>query len=150
MEEIKTIVVEDVNGMDTVHNITRDLLRKGKVSVTIAGYTPEPRQRTIPQNSSLHKYCATISGDMNNAGFTQRLLVGKFKEGFELPVTPEMIKDIFREVGLAMFKKKSTKELSTVEVQSVYQVVDQRFAEITGVRAEWPSKETYGRPRNEQ
>jgi hypothetical protein len=79
---------------------------------------------------------------MNDAGFTQRQLIGSFKEGFELPVTPVMIKDIFREVGNAMYKKESTTKLTTIEIQKVYQVVDQRFGEITGVREEWPSMES--------
>lgn len=97
--------------------------------------------RTLPQNKSLHLYCTTIAEKMNDAGQTQRQLVGSFKEGFELPVTMHMIKSIFREVGRAMFEKESTSKLSTVEAQEVYRVVDQRFGEITGVRAEWPTSE---------
>ena len=52
-----------------------------------------------------------------------------------------MIKDIFRAVGLAMFKKASTADLNTVEIQDVYRVVDRRFAEVTAVSSAWPSSE---------
>ena len=110
----------------------------------------QKRQRTISQNASLHKYCSVMAGKMNDAGITQRQLVGSFKEGFELPVTDGMIKDIFREVGNALYKKKSTKDLTTVEIQKVYEITDMRFGEITGCREEWPSmdnqvKESLGR-----
>ena len=98
------------------------------------------KKRTLSQNASLHLYCERLSEKMNDAGFTQRQLLVKFKEKFELPVTEHMIKDIFRSIGEAMFKKKSTTQLTTVEIQTVYQVVDQRFGEITGCRCEWPSK----------
>ena len=99
------------------------------------------KKRTLPQNAALHLYCTVMAKDMTDAGFTQRKLTGAFKEGFELPVTMHMVKEIFREVGRAMFDKDSTSKLSTGEVQKVYQVIDQRFGEITGVRAEWPTSE---------
>lgn len=101
----------------------------------------ENKQRTITQNASLHKYFELISTEMNDAGFSQRQLIGQFKDGFELPVTAPMIKDIYREVGKAMFKIKSTKDLTTKQIQEVYLVVDKRFAEITGVTVAWPSSE---------
>jgi len=40
-----------------------------------------------------------------------------------------------------MFRRESTAELTTIEIQRVYQVVDQRFAEVTGVSSAWPSLE---------
>ena len=97
--------------------------------------------RTGRQNRSMHKYFSIMAERMNDAGITQRQLIGSFKDGFELPVTEHMVKDIFREVGRAMFRRESTADLTTVEAQEVYQVVDQRFGEVTGVRAEWPSSE---------
>lgn len=104
-------------------------------------WQPVKKQRTLQQNAALHKWCELMATQMNDAGYTQRQLVGQFKDGFELPVTEHMVKDIFREVGRAMFKKDSTADLTTTEVQEVYQVVDARFGEITGCRTEWPSRE---------
>ena len=77
---------------------------------------------------------------MNGSGTTQRQLIGSFKDGFELPVTEHMVKDIFREVGNAMFQKKSTADLETTEMSDVYKVVDKRFGEVTGVNCEWPNR----------
>jgi len=56
------------------------------------------QSRTLSQNSAFHAYTSIMAEKMNDAGVTQRSLVGSFKEGFELPVTNHMIKDIFREV----------------------------------------------------
>jgi len=98
------------------------------------------KRRSLPQNASLHLYCEQMAAKMNDAGYTQRKLVGNFKDGFELPVECHMIKAIFREVGKAMFQKESTADLTTVEIQEVYRIVDGRFGETTGCRVEWPSK----------
>jgi hypothetical protein len=121
---------------DSFNWIREEYEKHGEIVITI---TRPDKKRTLTQNASLHKYCANISEKMNDAGFTQRQLIGSFKEGFELPVTPVMIKDIFREVGNALYHKDSTTKLTTVEIQKVYQVVDQRFGEITSCRCEWPS-----------
>ena len=99
------------------------------------------KQRSILQNSSLHKYCEIISAKLVDAGIDQKSLVGSFKDGFTIPCQPHMIKDIFRSVGMAMFKKESTADLTTVEIQSVFLVVDKRLSEITGVSSPWPSNQ---------
>jgi hypothetical protein len=144
---MKTIAVKTKTQLgDSFNTIREEFEKLGEIVLTI---DKADKKRTLTQNASLHKYCANISEKMNEAGFTQRQLVGSFKEGFELPVTPVMIKDIFREVGNAMYKKESTTKLTTVEIQKVYQVVDQRFGEITGCRDEWPSIDSQSAQRVE-
>jgi len=102
--------------------------------------------RTLPQNASLHLYCTTIASKLNAAGETQRSVFEKQKEGFEIPVSMECIKGIFRKVGLDMFGKKSTSSLETTEIQDVYKSVDRGFDLLYGVRSEWPSREgNYGK-----
>ena len=100
------------------------------------------RQRTISQNKSLHLYCEEIAEKLTDGGYTQRKLWDVLKHGFDLPVTMEMVKDVFRSVGKAMFKKESTADLTTIEIQEVYTSVDQGFAETTGCHAEWPSMDS--------
>lgn len=126
----------DRTQLDELLLILRQAVEEGPHNITIAKSTTG---RTLKQNAALHKWCEVIASQMNDAGISQRELVGRFKAGFELPVTSHMVKDIFREVAKAMYKKESTADLSTVEVQEVYKIVDQRLGEITGVRAEWPS-----------
>lgn len=131
-------LLESREQLDHLLTILRDAVESGTHRISVR---PIKKQRTIPQNKSLHLYASKMAKGMNQAGITQRELTGKFKEGFELPVTESMIKDVFREVGKAMYQKESTADLSSKEICEVYKVVDQRFGEVTGVRHEWPSKE---------
>jgi hypothetical protein len=124
--------------LPTMRSIQRDFEKHGSIEVSTDFYIPGGKRRSLSQNKSLHLYCDKLAFAMTIAGITQKELVGSFKEGFTLPVTGQMIKEIFREVGKAMFKKESTADLSTIEMQEVYRAVDARFGEITGVRMEWP------------
>jgi len=110
-----------------------------KLTIVVISTKDKSKVRTLSQNASLHKYCSDLASKMTDSGFTQKELVGSFKNGFVLPVTGEMIKAIFRTVGEAMYRKDSTAKLTTVEMQEVYRVVDMRFGEICGIRLEWPS-----------
>lgn len=127
----------NIDQLDAVETRLRDLLKNGPLRIKV---TSLKRQRTLPQNAALHLWTARVADKMNDAGITQKELVGSFKDGFELPVTSHMIKDIFREVGKAMFKKKSTKDMETTEMIDVYKIVDQRIGEITGVLVDWPTR----------
>ena len=83
-----------------------------------------------------------MAESLNESGYDQKALFELFKDGFEVPNTMQSFKDIFRAVGKAMYEIESTGDLDTKQVQSVYDAVDRRFSEITGVHHGWPSKET--------
>lgn len=102
----------------------------------------EKTQRTTLQNRSLHKYCDLMAESFNAAGYDQRAVMEQFKDGFDVPWTMEAVKHVFRTVAKAMYGVDSTAELTTTQIQSVYEVVDARLAEITGIRHEWPSEES--------
>ena len=125
-------------GMDDLFLLIRDKVEVGPVVVTIK---KKVNRRTITQNAAMHKYFAIMAEKLQDSGHDQKSIIGSFREGFSLPATPAMIKEIFREVGKAMFKKDSTADLTTVEIQKVYEAVDQRFGEVTGCRSDWPSNE---------
>lgn len=99
------------------------------------------KKRTTLQNASLHKYLTELSNGLNGAGFEQRATMEQFRSDFDIPWTVACLKDIFRKLGLIMFDKESTADLSTIEIKKVYEVFDLRFNEITGVSIEWPSIE---------
>jgi len=101
----------------------------------------EEKQRTLPQNNSLHKYLTELSIGLNDAGFSQLAVMREFKSDFNLPWTMNSLKEVFREIGLIMFDKKSTADLTTIELQEIYRVFSLRFGEISGVSVEWPSEE---------
>ncbi len=99
-------------------------------------------QRTDPQNRSLHKWATLMADDLNDAGMDQRVVMEQFKDGFDVPWTMEAVKHVFRTVAKAMYDVDSTAELTTKQMQSVYEVVDARLSEITGIRHEWPSEDS--------
>lgn len=99
-------------------------------------------RRTDLQNNSLHKWATLMADDLNAAGMDQRVVMEKFKDGFDVPWTMEAIKNIFRTVAHALYQVDSTAELTTTQIQHVYDVVDARLSEITGIHHEWPSLES--------
>lgn len=108
-------------------------------------------QRTDLQNRSLHRWATLMADSMNAAGFQQRAVLNELHQDFEVPWSQEAVKAIFRQVAGIMYPDvESTAELSTTQIQRVYEVVDAKLAEITGIHHEWPSTESMSmcRPRS--
>ena len=96
-------------------------------------------KRTIPQNKALHLYLTWIAKALADSGQDMRVLV-------KMPIrpTPENVKEnLFKPVMHAMFPDKtSTTELSTTEMQDVYEVFNAATSERLGVGFDWPSDES--------
>lgn len=100
-------------------------------------------QRTTLQNRSLHKWATLMADSMNAAGYEQRAVMENLHEDFDVPWSMEAVKSIFRRVAGIMYPDvESTADLTTTQIQRVYEVVDAKLAEITGIRHEWPSEES--------
>lgn len=98
----------------------------------------EHKQRTIQQNKALHKYNTNLSIALNDAGLDMKKVL---KPHIDIPWTPEAIKEhIVHPIAKAMFNKDSTADLTTTEMQRVYEVVNRHMAEKFGVSVEWPSR----------
>lgn len=95
--------------------------------------------RTLLQNKSLHKYCELLAEALNDAGYD-------FKEVITMPVsfTKENVKEyMFRRVMSALYPDlESTTELTTVQIQTVYNELDRLTATKFGIHVEWPSEES--------
>jgi len=98
---------------------------KGSLFVKIAKTT---RERTEDQNRALHKYFALKSEQCRDAGVTAQLALSKT---VELEMSPEMLKEFWRVVQNAMFRKgKSTKNLDKVgDIELVHEHLERFFAE---------------------
>ncbi len=97
----------------------------------------EAKPRTPKQNSSLWKYCTQLAEALNAAGFDLRTF--PFRDGLEIPFTKESVMSTFwRPIQDAMYDKESTRKLSTVEMQKVYEAVDRAISSRAGVHVEWP------------
>jgi hypothetical protein len=94
------------------------------------------KQRTITQNSALHKYCELLAEALNSAGYDV---------GTTITVPVDFTKDTVKEY---MFKpimtalhpdKASTTELNTKEVNEVYEQLNRLTAEKFGIGIDFPS-----------
>ena len=99
-------------------------------------------QRTTKQNKSLHLWCKQIAKDLDDGGFTQRVILDLIGEEVGLQPDEHWIKSMFRNIATAKYGRGSTAELETDEIQSVYLELDKIIGEATGVTRPWPSLET--------
>ena len=74
-------------------------------------------QRSVPQNRALHLFYDWIAEMLNDAGLDMRKTL---REDIEISWTPLMVKEyLWRPVQKIKLQKKSTTELTTVEIDIV-------------------------------
>lgn len=97
------------------------------------------QQRTPSQNRSLHKFCTNVAQEAKANGLTMQVILA---QTLELEPTMEGIKAIFRQIGKSRFGKESTKDLTTKELQEVYEIFNLFLAELPRpIHVPWPSVE---------
>jgi len=98
--------------------------------------------RTDQQRKAIELYCKLMSEALNDSGFTYTNFVEVVaRRGVQVPFDQEKFKEAWRLVQLSMFKKKSTTELTSQEVTQVYDVINQKFIDMTnGVSIEFPNR----------
>lgn len=100
------------------------------------------KKRTITQNSALHQYFRMLADALNNAGLDQRKTL---KPNVEIPWNEGAIKElIWRPIQLAVVSKESSAELTTVEVQEVYEVLNRHLGDRFGISVPWPERSDNG------
>ena len=101
----------------------------------------DDKQRTIQQNRSLHLYFTLLADELNAAGYDMR---STLKPGVDIPWAPELVKQyLWKGIQEAMLGKESTTELTSAEIDKVYETLNRHLAETTGVHVAFPSKEVY-------
>jgi hypothetical protein len=96
------------------------------------------KQRTIQQNKALHKFFELLSDECNDQGITiQKLLQNEI----DTMVTPILVKEaIWRPIQKVMFGKDSTTELTTKEIDQIFDVLNKHLGEW-GIHIDFPSFE---------
>ena len=105
-------------------------------------------QRTPEQNRSGHLDFTQISETLDAAGITQRMVLEQ-APSFNLTVTPEFIKDIFRGIAHNMYPQvTSTKDLTTKQWCDVRDVMVDALQVTFGVTLpDYPSVESLNAKR---
>ena len=94
-------------------------------------------KRTLQQNKSLHKYFDLLANELNDEGLDMKKVIT-----VDVPWSAETIKEwIWKPVQKAQLLKESTTEMTTAEVNKVYETVNRLMAEKFGVSVPFPSDE---------
>lgn len=94
------------------------------------------KQRTLKQNSSIHKYFQELSDEANNAGIPQHVIMSKIFVDW----SPQAIKSLAQAISDAKYGKLHTSDLTTKELSDVCEELNRIFSEH-GVHCSFPSEE---------
>lgn len=97
-------------------------------------------QRTLTQNAALHVYFKLIADQLNEQGLDMRKVL---KPGVDIPWSPISVKNyLWRPVQKLQLGKESTTQMTTVEIDQVFDTINKHLGEKFGIHEDWPSIET--------
>ncbi len=101
--------------------------------------TKEEKQRTDLQNRSLHLYFTQLAEELNNNNLDMRTVL---KPDIEIPWSATSVKNfLWRPIMKIQTSKESTTELTTKEIDEIFDVINKHIGEKFGIHVEWPSSE---------
>lgn len=93
--------------------------------------------RTNRQNRALHLMFSQLAEELNGAGYDMRRTL---KESVDIPWSGETVKEyLWRPVQEAQLKKKSTTELTSTEIDAVFETINRHLGEKFGLHVAFPS-----------
>lgn len=97
------------------------------------------QKRTLRQNKALHKYFELLAEELTLAGFDMKRTL---KESVDIPWNGATVKEhLWKPIQNAQLMKPSTTELTTKEIDTIYDTLNRHLAEKTGVHVDFPSSE---------
>lgn len=140
MKKPETMVLTHEGSLDNCLQYMRHLIQEhGWIKIEVVTKGNEDKPRTNPQNRALHLYCEMLAKALTEAGHEDMRTIIK------VPIAPtkELVKhNMVHPVMKAMFpEKKSTADLSTVEMMKLYEQMNLFTSERLGVSVEWPHYE---------
>jgi len=106
-------------------------------------------QRTELQNRALHLYFQLVADALNDAGLDMRAVL---KPNIDIPWTGETVKEyMWRPIMKIQLRKDSTTELTTVDIDKVFDTLNRHLGEKLGIHEPFPSveeiifRQTYGK-----
>lgn len=99
----------------------------------------ETKQRTLQQNRALHKLFDMLAQTLNESGNDMRRTL---KEGVDIPWSGDTVKEyLWRPIQKAQLQKESTTELTTRDIDAVFETLNRHLGEKLGVYTPFPSVE---------
>lgn len=104
--------------------------------ITIEKYI---KTRSNKQNNSLHLYFQLLATELNLAGYDMRKVI---RPEVDISWTPYSVKEyLWRPLQKVMFGKKSTTQLSTEDINLIYDQVNRIVGERTKIHVPFPCLE---------
>lgn len=102
------------------------------------------KQRTGAQRRSIELFCKMLAGRLNETGMDMVRSIKILRKAPEvaIPWSQETVKDfLWRPVQKAMFDVESTRDLTTIQVDQVQNVLNKNLADKLGVSCDFPSRQ---------
>ena len=97
----------------------------------------EYNQRTLRQNRALHLYFQLVADTLNDGGLDMRAVL---KPGVQIPWSKTSVKEyLWRPIQKLQLQKKSTIQLTTKDIDSIYDTLNRFLATEHGVTEAFPS-----------
>jgi hypothetical protein len=95
--------------------------------------------RTSTQNKALHLYFELLADELNSAGLDMKKTL---KQTVDIPWSKETVKDyLWRPIQNAQLEKESTTELTTDEINKVYEVLNRHLGDKLQIHVPFPTNE---------
>lgn len=125
------IIVKDGNLDPKI--INQILSSKGKYLLTFKKYT---ETRTTRQNAALHLWFTQLAEALNKDGFDMRSVI---KEDVDILWSDYTVKEcLWRPVQKIFCGKKSTTQLTTEDINKIYDIINKAIGERTGIYIPFP------------
>lgn len=115
-------------------------MNKDEVMDALNPQTKEEKQRTHAQNRALHLMFTQLADQLNESGFDMRKTL---RQDIEISWSGDLIKEyLWRPVQKAQLGKESTTELTTKDIDVVFETLARHLSSKLGIVLDFPSIET--------
>lgn len=98
------------------------------------------KQRTLTQNRALHLLFTQLAQELNDAGLDMKKTL---KPEIEIPWNGNTVKEyLWRPIMSAQLNKKSTTEMTTKDIDEVFNTLTRHLGEKFGIEIDFPSVES--------
>lgn len=95
------------------------------------------KQRTLTQNKALHLYMQKLADELNDSGHDMRKTL---RAGVEIPWSGDTVKEyLFKPIMKAQLDIDSTTQMTTKDIDSVFNTLNRHLGEKLGVHVAFPS-----------